>query len=70
MEFVGAMLGVLDLIVRSDVQDSLEYIDWYIRDFPYGYAGLTEMLLDPSHCPFTLHGIGLFNRHGLSTPRI
>lgn len=48
-------------------QESLEYIDWYIRDFPYGYAGLMEMLLDPSHCPFTLHGIGLFNRHVLLT---
>lgn len=55
----------LRLMVCIDLQDSLEYIDWYIRDFPYGYAGLTEMLLDPSHCPFTLHGIGLFKRRVL-----
>ncbi|CAL8468054.1 g7593 [Coccomyxa elongata] len=48
--------------IDTVLEDLLEYIDWYIRDFPYGYAGLTEMLLDPSHCPFTLHGIGLFNR--------
>ncbi|EIE20742.1 hypothetical protein COCSUDRAFT_67210 [Coccomyxa subellipsoidea C-169] len=49
--------------VDTVLEESLEYVDWYIRDFYYGYAGLMEMLLDPSACSFTLHGIGLFNRH-------
>lgn len=31
--------------------------DWFVRDLPYGYDALVENLLDPSHVPFSHHGV-------------
>lgn len=30
---------------------------WYMRDQPYGVEVLLENVLDPSHAPFSHHGI-------------
>lgn len=35
---------------------------FFVRDLPYGHDILLENLLDPSHLPFSHHGLGSLNR--------
>lgn len=44
--------------LEGELDAPLQRAGWFMRDLPYGHTILLENLLDPSHLPFSHHGLG------------